>query len=101
MPVKTDGVFGGLGLPRPFDDAGQFKAMKLSHENQSKYGRNCSEVALCGGFGGMGTFAGMLPLMTTGGMDGNFAGGGAATAVARSVANAIEINTRSFQMCTW
>src|ERR1044071_9271633 len=97
IPVKTFGVFGWSGLPRPFDDAGQLSAMKLSHENQSKYGRNCSEVALCGGFGGIGTFVGMLPLMTTGGIDGNF-GGAAAAAMARSVANAIDFNLSSFAM---
>jgi len=48
--------------------------MKLSHENQSKKGRNCSDVALGGGLGGMGTVDGILPLITTGGMEGNAGG---------------------------
>ena len=54
--------------------------MKLSHENQSKYGRNCSGGAVGGAFDGMGTTLGMLPLMTTAGIDGN--GGGAVLVVA-------------------
>src|SRR3954471_24918506 len=54
--------------------------MKLSHENPSKYARNRSEVAVDGGCGGTGTTLGMLPLMTTAGIDGN--GGGAVLVVA-------------------
>jgi len=49
--------------------------MKLSHENQSKYGRTCSGVAVGGAVDGIGTTLGMLPLRTTAGIDGN--GGGA------------------------
>jgi hypothetical protein len=48
--------------------------MKLSHENQSKYGRTCSGVAVGGAFDGIGTTLGMLPLMTTAGIDGNVGG---------------------------
>src|ERR1043165_1837625 len=70
MLVKTADVFGWLGLPRPVVEAGQLRAMKLSHENQSKKGRNCSGGAFGGAFFGIGTTLGMLPLMTTGGMDG-------------------------------
>jgi hypothetical protein len=73
MLVKTADVFGWLGLPRPVVEAGQLRAMKLSHENQSKKGRNCSGGAFGGAFFGIGTTLGMLPLMTTGGMDGKFA----------------------------
>ena len=54
--------------------------MKLSHENQSKYGRTCSGVAVGGAVDGIGTTLGMLPLMTTAGIDGN--GGGAVLVVA-------------------
>src|SRR5947209_10387636 len=65
------GLFGWSGLPRPIVDAGQLNAMKLSHENQSKYGRNCSGVAFFGAFEGIGTVVGMFPLMTGGGIEGN------------------------------
>jgi hypothetical protein len=54
--------------------------MKLSHENQSKYGRTCSGVAVGGALDGIGTTLGMLPLMTTAGIDGK--GGGAVLVVA-------------------
>src|SRR5258706_2701518 len=57
--------------------------MKLSHENQSKNGRNCSEVALGGALDGKGTVVGMLPLITTGGMVGK--GGGAVDVVVEDV----------------
>jgi hypothetical protein len=42
--------------------------MKLSHENQSKNGRNCSLGVLGGTTFGTGTSVGMTPLMTTGGI---------------------------------
>ena len=77
------------GLPRP-TPAGQLRAMKLSHENQSKKGRTCSGVAVGGALAGIGTTLGMLPLMTTGGIDGNVP---VAAVVVVDVVDVVDVDT--------
>jgi len=74
MPVKTLGFVRLIGIAPPGTRGRPVQGDEALHENQSKKGRNCSDVALGGGLGGMGTVDGILPLITTGGMEGNAGG---------------------------